>query len=82
MALARHLPMRDNLDDFAVYENQRFFNLLAQKAEDSFPYFDAREDKGLQWASPIQCYLELSGLGKREKEIAATVRESILDKLK
>ena len=41
-----------------------------------------RRATGRVWASPIQCYLELSKLDKREREIAATVREAILKKLK
>ena len=66
----------------AQYENERFFNVILRKTLDSFPYFDAREQTGLKWSSPVQCYLELSKLDKREQEIAATVREAILSKLK
>lgn len=64
------------------YQDDRFYNVLAQKTEESFPYFDAQEERGLRWASPIQCYLELSKLDKREKEVATTVRQAILAKLK
>ena len=64
------------------YQNEQFYNVLAQQTEDSFPYFDAQAERGRVWASPIQCYLELSKLDKREREIAATVREAILKELK
>lgn len=88
---SRHAVMADtsvfkvyvtDFDPLADREDTRFFNVLAQKTSDSFPFFDAQEDSGLLWASPIQCCLELSKLGKREREAAATVRESIMGKLK
>jgi hypothetical protein len=56
--------------------------VLAQKTGDLFPYFDAREEQGLRWASPVQCWLELSRLDKREREIADDVRKVILGKPK
>ncbi len=71
--------------DFAAlskYQDERFFNIVVMKTFDSFPYFDAREEKGLRWSSPIQCYLELSKLDKRERELAADIRNDILKKLK
>ena len=64
------------------YENERFYNVLAQQTEDSFPFFDTQTERGQIWASPVQCYLELSKLDKREREIAATVREAILKRFK
>jgi len=64
------------------YQDDRFYNVLAQKTVDLFPYFDAREEQGLRWASPVQCWLELSRLDKREREIAAGVRDSIFGKPK
>lgn len=64
------------------YQDDRFYNVLAQKTGDLFPYFDAREAQGMRWASPVQCWLELSRLDKREREIAAGVRDSILGKSK
>ncbi len=70
------------LGTWSQYENDRFYNVIMKRTLDSFPYFDARENNRLRWASPIQCYLELSKMDKREKEIAETVREAILTKLK
>lgn len=66
----------------AKYQDDRFYNVLAQKTGDLFLYFDAREEQGLRWSSPVQCWLELSRLDKREREIAAGVRNSILGKPK
>jgi hypothetical protein len=71
--------------DFAPlskYQDERFFNIVVKKTLDSFPYFDARNERGLRWSSPIQCYLELSKLDKRERELAADIRNDILKKLK
>lgn len=67
-------------EPFLKYREDRFYNVLAQKTEESFPYFDAKEERGVRWASPIQCCLELSKLDKREKEVAVTVRKAILGK--
>ena len=64
------------------YQDDRFYNVLAQKTDAEFPYFDAREGNGLRWASPVQCWLELSRLDKREREIADGVREVILGRSK
>lgn len=71
-----------DFESLRTYEDERFYNVLAQRTEDSFPFFDAQEDKGLRWASSVQCCLELSKLDKREKDVAATVREAILKKFK
>ncbi|MBI5242559.1 MAG: hypothetical protein HY922_02605 [Elusimicrobia bacterium] len=35
------------------YQNERFYNVLARQAEDSFLYFDAQAERGRVWASPI-----------------------------
>lgn len=67
---------------FLKYQDERFYNVLAQKTEEPFPFFDAQQDRAMRWASPVQCYLELSRLDKREKEIAETVREEILKKFR
>lgn len=69
-------------DSLLKYQDDRFYNVLAQKTDNLFPYFDAREENCLRWASPVQCWLELSRLDKREREIAAGVREAILGKSK
>lgn len=61
------------------WQDEKFYNIVAQRTNDLFPFFDAREDGGLRWASPVQCWLELSRLDKREREIADTVRKAILE---
>lgn len=76
----------ENYEPLLRFQDDRFYNVLAQKTAESFPYFDAREDRlkdlALRYSSPIQCYLELSKLDKREKEIAQAVREEILKPFK
>ena len=67
---------------FLEYEDERFFNVVAKQTEDSFVYFDAQAELDRQWASPVQCFLELSKLGKREQEAAETARQAILSRLK
>lgn len=64
------------------WTDERFYNLEARRTADVFPYFDAREESGQRWASPVQCWLELSRLDKREREIADTVRKAILEGMK
>lgn len=74
--LSVYMPESGN---FSKFEDERFYNVLVRQTADSFVYFDIQDDR---WASPVQCYLELTQLGKREQEIAGTIRESILGKLK
>ena len=71
-----------DLTPFMPMENERFFNATLKKTLDSFPYFDRREGNGVSWVSPIQCYLELSQMGKRERELVEPIRQSILEGLK
>lgn len=59
--------------------DEKFYNVVVLRTGNRFPYFDAREDGGLRWASPVQCWLELSRLDKREREIADGVRKAILE---
>lgn len=67
---------------FMRFQDDRFYNVLVHRTEESFPFFDVRQDRAMRWASPVQCYLELSRLDKREKEVAETAREEILKALK
>ncbi|MBI4351921.1 MAG: hypothetical protein HY550_10810 [Elusimicrobia bacterium] len=59
--------------------DEKFYNVVALRTGDLFPFFDAREEGGQRWASPLQCWLELSRLDKREREISDTVRKAILE---
>ena len=61
-----------------VYEENRFPTLIIKWLESSFPLFDARSKEAVLWASPVQCCLELSKLGKREQESAAGIRAAVL----
>ena len=62
--------------------DDRFFNLTLNVTKDEFVFFDYKEDKqtGNVWASPVQTYLELLQMDKREKEIAETIKAAILSK--
>lgn len=71
-----------DLASLEQYEDDRFFNLTVRKTTDSFPYFDSRDGGGIRWSSPVQCDLELAKMGKREQELAASVRESIMENLR
>ncbi|MCI0604481.1 hypothetical protein L0156_15920 [bacterium] len=67
-----------NTGSLIRYEDERFFNTVVYETDDSFPYFDVRESERLPWSSPLQSYLELSQLDKREKELAASIRDQVL----
>ncbi|MBI5597679.1 MAG: hypothetical protein HY928_16450 [Elusimicrobia bacterium] len=69
-------------DLLRVYEEDRFPNVTFRWLEAAFPLFDARSFEAVDWASPVQCCLELSRLGKREQEAAAGIRQAILRELK
>ena len=56
------------------YENPRFYNCTVSQTADPRVYFDSQED----WSSKLQCYLELSNLDKREREIARDIEGDIL----
>lgn len=64
--------------NLAKYEEVRFPNLILKETRDAFVYFKDDRFTG-PWASPIQTYLELSKLDKREREIAEDVRKVILE---
>jgi hypothetical protein len=55
----------------------RFPTLSIIQTEDASVYFDARQDEGLVWASPLQTYLELMAGDKRDQETALQVKDLI-----
>ena len=59
----------------------RFPTLSIIQTEDAPVYFDARQDEGLVWASPLQTYLELMAGDKRDQETALQVKELIVRQL-
>ncbi len=56
------------------FGDDRFYNCVVRQTDDDFVYFDRRG----QWASPVETYLALSQLDKREREIARDIREKVL----
>ena len=59
-------------------ETSRFPNLEIIETYDKTVYFDARTQRGFEWASPVQSYLELITGEQRLQDTAAQVREIIL----
>jgi len=64
------------LDRLAPWVSQRFYNCELKRTKQAFVYFDCNE----HWSSPLECYLALSQLDKREREIALDIKEEILDR--
>ncbi|MBL0715901.1 MAG: hypothetical protein JJV98_19620, partial [Desulfosarcina sp.] len=62
-------------------QTDRFPNLELNEVEDETVYFDAREEGGFLWASPVQVYLELMAGDKRDQETAEQLKLSILNAL-
>lgn len=65
--------------DWDKYVDERFYNLVLKKTGNRFVYFDVQKDN---YSSKLQCYLELSQLDKREREIAQSIQEDILGAFK
>ena len=73
-----------------VKELDATIKLLDVKATSVFPnielieykgdvvYFDAREEKGVLYASPVRTWLELAAGGPREREAAQVLEDSLL----
>lgn len=59
-------------------ETSRFPNLEIIETHDKTVYFDARAQRGFEWASPVQSYLELITGEQRFQDTAAQVKEIIL----
>ncbi len=60
-------------------QSDRFPNLELLATEDETVYFDARQEEGFWWASPVQVYLELMGGDKRDQETAEQLKTLILN---
>jgi len=56
-------------------ETDRFVNIELLRTNDARVYFDARNDNGVPFASPIQTWLELATGDKRQKDAAEQVRQ-------
>ncbi|MBN1315793.1 MAG: hypothetical protein JXA42_10005 [Anaerolineales bacterium] len=62
-------------------QSDRFPNLELIATEDETVYFDARQEGGIWWASPVQVYLELMSGDKRDQETAEQVKSFLLTNL-
>lgn len=65
---------RKALDRLEPWVRRRFYNCELQQTKQAFVYFDRHK----HWASPLECYLALSQLDKREREIAQDIEKEIL----
>jgi hypothetical protein len=63
-------------------ETDRFPNIDLTYTEDNPPYFESFEQDGVEYASPVQAYLELASGDKRQKETADQVREYVLRRVR
>ncbi|MFL5539213.1 MAG: hypothetical protein ACJ8J0_09480, partial [Longimicrobiaceae bacterium] len=59
-------------------EEPRYGDVAFEETPGQEVFFDARAQGGRRLCSPLQIYLELAGGGKREREIAATLRPDLL----
>lgn len=60
-------------------QSDRFPNLEILETEDEPVYFDARQEDGFWWASPLQVYMELMVGDKRDQETADQLKALILN---
>jgi hypothetical protein len=63
-------------------ETDRFPNVDLICTEDGPTYFEPVEKAGVQYASPVQAYLELMSGDKRQRETAEQVREFIVSRVR
>ncbi len=59
-------------------QSSRFPNLELLETEDETVYFDARQQGGFWWTSPVQVYLELMAGDKRDREAAEQVKSLLM----
>lgn len=70
----------NNTFDFTDYINERFFNYTIYLLGDKYNYIYFNSDNN--FASKLQCLLELMNLGKRENEIGEDIKEEILNEFR
>jgi hypothetical protein len=63
-------------------ESIRFPDLELVQTRDPTVYFDARSANGVDFASPVQCWLELNAGDKRQQDAARGVRERVEGELR
>ena len=69
------------LEGLSGSESDRFPNLELIETDDETVYFDALEENGFWWASPVQVYLELMAGDKRDRTTAEQLEAYILKNL-
>ncbi|MFZ2410065.1 MAG: hypothetical protein WAW23_00690, partial [Candidatus Methanoperedens sp.] len=62
-------------------QTDRFPTISIIQTDEASVYFDARREKNMVFASPIQTYLELMAGDKRDQETAVQVKDYILRRL-
>jgi hypothetical protein len=67
------------LERLSGNQSDRFPNLELLETEDEPVYFDARQEDGFWWASPLQVYMELMVGDKRDQETAEQLKALILN---
>jgi hypothetical protein len=67
------------LEKLSGSQSDRFPNLELLETEDEPVYFDARQEDGFWWASPLQVYMELMVGDKRDQETAEQLKALILN---
>ncbi|MGD8294139.1 MAG: hypothetical protein PVF37_20665 [Desulfobacterales bacterium] len=60
-------------------QSDRFPNLELLETDDETVYFDARQEDGFWWTSPLQVYMELMAGDKRDQETAKQLKDLILN---
>jgi hypothetical protein len=68
----------DLLEGIPFTEARRFANVEFVETADQRVFFDARQEDGFFWVSPLQIYLGLASGGKREREIAESLRNDLI----
>lgn len=66
------------MKDIPYQSDERFANVELTEIDARFPFFGRELINGLWYTSPLQAYLTLSLGGKRERQIAETLRASLL----
>lgn len=67
-------PYAGSMSELRKFEDDRFYNCVVKQTNDEFVFFDRRDS----WASPVESYLALSQLDKRDREIARGIRDDVI----
>jgi len=70
------------MNELPCKETDKFANLTLIEERENTTFFDAQNDEGLPWASPVQTYLELINGDKRDQETAQQVKQRIVNDVK